>query len=74
MAVIFGLVWTVTFDTSRILKLASESGVLPLLAILVLRDTRIHICSLNCYNEVLYIKTSIDQAFSLTFTLNIVYV
>jgi len=74
MAVIFGLVWTVAFGISRILKLASESSVSLLLAILALRDTRIHVCFLNCCNEAFYIETSVNQAFSLTSTLNILYV
>ena len=74
MTVMFGLVWTVAFDISRILKLASKSGVLLLLAILALRDTRIYVCSLNCCNEAFCIETSVNQAFSLTSTLNILYV
>ena len=43
----------------------------PISAIFALEDAQVDICTTNCGNVVTYIKASINQTFSLAFTLNV---
>jgi len=67
-------VWTIIFNILRILDLASKSSMFLLLAILALEDTGVYICFLYYYNEAFYIEISINQVFSFTSTLDVLYV
>jgi len=71
LAMIFGFVRSVTLDTLGSLNTAEHSCMSPLLAILALRDTRIHIGTPNGSDVLSNIEASVDEIFSLTSTLGI---
>jgi len=50
---------------------AGKSGISPLLTILVLRNTRIHISFSDSYNILFYIKISINKTLSLCIILRV---
>jgi len=52
MTVIFDLMWTITFNITRALGLVSKNDMSLFSAILVLGDTRVHICTLYSGNVV----------------------
>ena len=54
--------------------IAGESNVLPLLKILVLGNTRVHIYSINCYNVLFHIETFINKTFNLCTILKVLNV
>ena len=45
--------------------MAGKSDMFSHLKILVLENTRVHIYSMNCYNVLFHIETSINKTFSL---------
>ena len=71
---VFRLVGTVAFNTSKFLYFAQKSCVIPFPAILALRDIWIHVGSLNGHNISANIEASVDKYFGLTATLDIPYV
>jgi len=71
---VFRLVGTIAFNTSKSLYFAQKGCVTPFPAILALRDTWIHIGSLNGCNISADIEAPVDKHFGLTATLDIPYV
>jgi len=72
--VVFGLVGTIAFNTSRSLYFAQKSCVTPFPEILVLRDVWIHVGSSNGHDISADIEAPVDKHFGLTAALNIPYV
>jgi len=71
LAMIFGFMRFVALDALGSLNIAGQSCVFPLPAILALRNTRIHIGTLNGSDVLSNIEASVDETFSLTSTLDI---
>jgi len=71
LKIVFNLVRVIALDTLEALDIAGHSRMFPSLAILALRNARVHIGSLNSHNKLPYIETPINKTFSLTSTLNI---
>jgi len=71
LTIVFSLVRAIALDILGALDMAGHSHMFPLPAILVLRDARVHVGSLNSCNKPSYIETPINKTFSLTFALNI---
>ena len=61
MLMILNLMWSIAFYIPRTLKVAGKSGMTPLLAILVLWNTKIHICITNSGNEATDVEAMIDE-------------
>ena len=68
---VFNLVQSITLDTPRALEVISKGGMFPLLVVLVLWDSRIHICTSNSSNITTNIEASIDKHFGQRTTLHI---
>jgi len=60
MTVMFDLVWTIAFNTTRALALASKSSISLLPAILVLGNTKVHVCGLYSSDVASYIEAAIN--------------
>ena len=58
--IMFNLVRFIVFDTVKSLGSIHEDSVSPLPTVLILGDTRIHICFPNCCNIAFYIKASVN--------------
>ena len=71
LAMIFGFMRSVAFDTLGSLNIAEQSCISPLPAIFALRDTRIHIGTPNGSDVLSNIEVSVDETFNLTPTLDI---
>ena len=71
---VFGLVGTIAFNTSRSLYFAQKGCITPFPAILALRDIWIYVGSSNGHNISADIEASVDKHFGLTATLDIPYV
>jgi len=69
--VVSGLVRAIALDVFGFLNMIGQSCMSPSPVVLALRNTRIHIGSLNCCDKPPYIKASINKTLSLTTTLNI---
>jgi len=65
------LVGTITLNIFSLLYTIRECGVFPLLAVFVLRDIEIYICTSNSYDVASNIEVPIDQLFYFLTTLNI---
>ena len=68
---VFSLMRAIVLDTLRALDIAGHSCMSLLLAILILRDTRIYVGFSNGSNKLPYIKTPINKTFGLASALNI---
>jgi len=69
--VVFSLVRAIAFDAFGFLNMAGQCYMSPLPTVLALRNTRIHVGSLNCYDAPSYIEASVNKTLSLTTTLNV---
>ena len=72
--IMLNLMRSITFDIARFLSLIHEGSVSPLLTVLILEDIRIHIYSLNYCDMTSYIKALVDQRFSGSTTLQVLYI
>ncbi len=64
VAVVFNLMRSVTLNTLRALSSTSKYGMFPLSVVLVLENTRIHICASNSNNIASHIKELINKSFN----------
>ena len=71
VVIVLSLMGTIAFYISRTLNSTWESGISPLLTILILQYTWIHVCFANCGNIASDVKAPIDKAFGSTTTLNV---
>ena len=71
LSIVFDFMRTITLLTLSTMCIASESGVFPLPTILALKNTKVHIGSLNDCNMLIYVKTSVNKTFSLCTTLKV---
>jgi len=71
LMVVLSLVRAIAFDAFGSLDMAGQSHMSPLPAVLVLRNSWIHIGSSNCHNKPPYIKALVYKTLSLTATLNV---
>ena len=65
---------TITLGIFGSMCMTHKGCVLLFPTILVLRNSRIHVCSLDHCNVVFYIKISVNKVFSLSVTLRVSYV
>ena len=56
---VFTFVWPIAFNTLLPLNFASKSTVFLLPAIFVLKDTQIHVCTMDSDNVSSYVKTPV---------------
>ena len=63
VVVAFNLMRSVALNTLRALSLTSKCDVFSLLIVLILENTRIHICISNGSNIAFYIKELINKIF-----------
>jgi len=54
--------------------MVQEDEISPILAIFVLRDSRVHVGFTNGCNITTHIKASVNEYFSIAFALNIPYI
>ena len=71
LTIVFRLVRAIALDALRALNSAGHSHIFSSSAVFALRNTRVHVGSLNDDNILLYVKASINKAFGLTPALNI---
>jgi len=69
MLVMFTLVWTIVLNALQLLNLTSKSSVIPFLAFFVLRNTRVHIYTMNGHDVSSNIKAPVNQTLSILPTL-----
>ena len=74
VTIMFDLMRTIVFDASWSLYSVYKSNVSLLLAILVLKNTRVHVCVLNSNNIAFYVEIPINKILSFTTTLDISYI
>jgi len=74
LAVMFRFVKAIALDTFSFSKSAQECCISPLLAVLVLRDTWVHVGTSDSGDVVSYVEASVNESFSLTAALDILYV
>ena len=60
-SVMFQFVWTITFLTFCFICITCKCGMAPFPTVLTLRNIKIHICFSNCYNIMIYVKTSVNK-------------
>jgi len=60
VVMVFNIVWAISFDTVRSLGLIYKDSVSLLPTVLVLEDTRVHICSTNSCNVASYVEALVD--------------
>ena len=70
----FYLMQTITLDTFGSMYMTYKNCVLLFPTILVLRNSRIHVCSSDHHNVAFYVKTSVSKVFNLSVTLKVPYV
>ena len=63
MAIVFNLIRSTILNILRALNSTRESCMFPLLVVLVLGNTRIHICALNGSNLASHIEGSVNEYF-----------
>ena len=61
MSMMFNFMWFIALYIPRTLEVASKSGMIPLLAVLALQNTRIHICPTNSGNEAADVETMFNE-------------
>jgi len=59
----FNFIKAIVFLVFETINIASKSGMIPLPSILVLRNTKVHICSSDSSNITSYIETFVNKAF-----------
>jgi len=59
----FNFIEAIAFVAFETINTTRKSGMIPLPTILVLRNTKVHICSSNSSNITSYIETSVNKAF-----------
>ena len=57
LLMIFDLVWSIAFDTLRSLSSVQKSHMSLLLAVFILSDSQVYVCTSNSSNIVFYIET-----------------
>ena len=62
-SVMFNFVWTIAFLTLWFMHVICVYDIILLPAVLVLRNTRVHICSSNHNNMSFYIKIPVNKTF-----------
>ena len=71
LSMVFSLVRAIALGTLGSLDTVGHSCMSPSLAVIVLRDARVHVGFSNGRNKFLYIKTLVNKSFGHTPTLNI---
>ena len=67
----FRFIRTTVFNTFCLLNSAQKDRISPLLAVLVLKDTRVYFYIFDGSNVASYVEVPVDQSFYLTTTLDI---
>ena len=70
----FRFVGATTFDTSSPTEMVQKHCMFPLPAILALRNARVYVSTSDSSNITPYIKTPVNETFSLTTALNVLYI
>lgn len=71
MMVVLALMWSITLDTLWILNSTCVGTMFPLPVIITLGDAQVYICFSDSGNMSFYIKTPVNQHFTILFTLSI---
>ena len=71
MTVMFGFVWTVTFDILGTLNPACTSQMFLFPIFFILKNAWVHVSTTNCSNIASNVETLIDETFGFGTTLNI---
>ena len=69
MSLIFTLVWTIALNELQSLNLTIKSSIILFLAVFALRNTRVHVCTINGHNVYSNVEAPIDQTLSILPTL-----
>ena len=64
VAIVFNFIRSIILNTLRTLSSIRKSSISLLLAVLILENTKIHICTLNGGNVTSHIKELVNECFS----------
>ena len=74
VTMMFSLVWTTAFSTSRFLNSAEESGIFSLSTVLALRNTWVHVCTMNSSYVWANVEWPVNEFLDIRPVLNISYI
>jgi len=72
--IMFDFVRTITFDIFGIMCMVHKGSMALFLAVFVLENAKVYVCSTDSYNVAFYIKAYINETLSLRAALNILYI